>query len=174
MPKALLRISKSKAAWEEGDVEQILKTNFRLRDGNWDLEPSVYEISEPRDEDYERSSLRAHVEHVASFLGPPANPSLHRLDAEGITADVTASPGQTRFQFANLAHREIRLDGEASLRALVQQLLDEVASRGVPVAIADVLDYILSVADGLEWSDAATSDSRVSAWVQYARRRAPK
>src|SRR5438045_8302918 len=108
MAHILLRVAKRRAAWESPiELDSLLKTEFRTREGEIDLTVSVYEI--------ERGDvLRAIVEHSAGVgLDPPRGGV--GIDAASDRSSVD-TPGETGFRFTNAAHRELRFADEDDLR----------------------------------------------------------
>lgn len=172
MPRALLRVgTRNRAAWESADVDQIMKLDFRLRDGAWDFRPSVYEIEADDDQGLRRLAVRVHAEHTASFLRPPRHGS-PSFDVDGLAPGaIDATPGQTQFEYANRCHREIALTGERELRQLIVDLLAGRAIRERAISLDDLLRYIAERldADDPEWLAASVTDPGHN-WAKPARR----
>jgi hypothetical protein len=169
---AIVRISKSKAAWETSDPEQVMKANFRDRYGDWDLRPSVYEVVGDPSE-LPRSTLRVHVEHVASLLSPPAKGAMHHVDLNETSPKLSSSPGQTCFAFANNAHREVLLDDEGALRAFVDAILAKLPGAARDVTLDQVLDHINESLGEAAWI-AASANAKVASWVELVRKKRKK
>ena len=165
--RRLIRLSKSKAAWEEAIANapdattQLMKAEFRKFDGTWDLRISVYE-SDGTD------VVRLVSEHVASFLQPfkKAKPIVDAHDAGG---SVETTPGSTNFVLSNERHRELVLTNESALRELAQTLVKQFTQRAVNVEADEVLAYIAGADD--EWAEAARINAKVAAWMKVAARK---
>lgn len=163
MLRLLLRFSKSAAAWENGDVTEVMKTNFRTPDGGWDLRVSVYEIEAPSEPVLERRIVRVCAEHVASFLRPHRK-ATPLLDTNGL-APTESTCGRTEFSYANDCHREVVLSDEQDLRAFVEQLRRDRSARAKEVAMSDIRSHVASMHARCEWVDAAARNANVRAWI---------
>src|SRR5690349_1635292 len=124
MPRVVLRVGKRKTSWETKEVETIVQTEFKERNGVLDLRPSVYVVDAPGNEAALSEVVRVVAEHTASFLSDPPkgtrNPDLNGL------ADMVQTPGNSKFAFANAHHHEISLQDADALRDLVRRALSEI------------------------------------------------
>src|SRR4051812_36814511 len=115
----VLRIKNRQVAWEEDDLEQLLRSEFRTKENEPDLKPSAYLIIEETDDHGRASCLRAKAEHVASFNSPPPKHGRSDVDLAGLgIGEVVPVRGKTQFEFTRNAHVEVVLSSEQQLREL--------------------------------------------------------
>jgi len=146
MPALLLRVAKRRTAWESvADLDLLLKTEFRTKDGSPDLTVSVYEIDRG-------DVLRAIVEHSAGVgLAPPRGGL--GIDMASDRTTVT-TPGETHFAFTEAAHRELRFIDETDLRLFLEQtIVPTLSGRTLIVTKQQIKDFVKWRRDenDLEW-----------------------
>lgn len=156
----LFRFVRRAAAWEEDrTVDQIIEIEFRTRDGNVDLRPSVYAVEQ------DAELIQACAEHTT--ICDPKRPTL----ALNCTTDrpVEMTPGSLSFEFTRERHREILLKDRADLAGLVKTLKGE-RTRHVRVTEAEVTSYVTAriEREDPEWIAAATADN-AKKWVRRFR-----
>ena len=162
MPRRLvLRLGRRRTAWEKTNPQEIAEVEFKNPDGaGLDLQPSVYILNAATDDETRTLTVRVRSEHSASFLSPPKPAGTLEVDLEGaLEGDPVVSAGETRFQFANAAHAELRLRDDAAVVQLVQRVLDQLPTRAIRVSLRDILEYVDQrlVANDPEWIAVAGS-----------------
>jgi hypothetical protein len=175
MPRLILRVSKRKTSWETRDVDNIVNTEFKDRDGGVDLVPSVYVLDSAHDDDALRQDVvRVHAEHAASFLQNPPK-GARSIDLDGLV-EPSPTPGETDFQFANSRHHEVHLSSVDDLRALVQQTLSTLDTRVRPVERDAMLGYAASklAEQDAEWRAATQPGKPGHEWLALIRKRAQR
>lgn len=169
MTRLLVRFAKRKAAWEEANAAQIREVEFRDKDGEYDLRPSVYEIDE-------EDLVRAFAEHAAAApIDPPG--SALSIDFLGVLCRIEPHPGNDRFAFTRDKHRELALSTPAELDAAIEFVCAELCSRKRETSKSSVYQYVsarLEANDG-EWRDLAESVAAKD-WLKrlYSRRGQPR
>jgi lysophospholipase L1-like esterase len=140
----LLRVWWRKTALEE-DAATIRQIEFETAEGAPDLSPSVYAITQPE-------VVAVVTEHFAgNGLKEVKNEKAGHLDLASIYAGTPrATPGNDWFRRAREAHRELQLENEAELLALIARLAE--CSRH-PFTKADAKAYIRERVDArdAEW-----------------------
>lgn len=110
-------------------------------------------------------------EHAASFLAPPRCVGALAVDAAAGPMRCVASPGTTRFSFANGRHHELCFDGEAQLLAFARQLCGPPATEPVERERKELLHYARSrLAEGdPEWVSGLQAAPKGAAWLNAIR-----
>jgi hypothetical protein len=141
--------------------QEIAEVEFKNPDGaGLDHQPSVYILNAATDDEARALTVRVRSEHSASFLSPPKPAGTLEVELEGaLEGDPVVSAGETRFQFANAAHAELRLRDDAAVVQLVQRVLDQLPTRAIRVSLRDILEYVDQrlVANDPEWIAVAGS-----------------
>ena len=117
----IIRFAKRKAAWEETSAEVIRDIEFRRKDGEYDLRPSVYCIDG-------RESVRCFAEHAAAApIEMPA--SALGLDFTDTKLSLANTPGSSKFKFIEQCHREIIAESATDLCGLIASVLSDSANK---------------------------------------------
>ncbi|AKT44063.1 hypothetical protein [Chondromyces crocatus] len=130
----LFRFARRGANWEEDlPIEELQKREFKSKHGGPDLRPSVYEL-----DGQTGPLLRAYAEH-AHHIDPPTR----ALAIESSVKDraVQTTPGKLAFAFVRDQHREILLNDEADLLALISELVAKGGEGRIPIPKQDVIAY---------------------------------
>lgn len=127
-----LRVGRRRTAWESNNIDTIVKNEFQSR-GELELEASVYLIEETQ-------TTQAVAEHCASnALGVRGFANIDLLT----NRELVESPGETRFAFTRVVHRELRFRDEADLRDyLANQILPTIEARTRVVSKAQIRAYV--------------------------------
>ena len=142
----LVRIGKRRLAWEESEPAEIARIEFRDRDGNLDLRPSVYEVDAVDAGVPHRGQIvRVHDEHAVSVISPPRGGDDLIVDG---AFEVEEEYGETLFSFANERHRELRFPDEPALIAFVGVLMGSRSERRVQLGRDELFAYIAARLDG--------------------------
>ncbi|MBN2797736.1 MAG: hypothetical protein JXX28_01195 [Deltaproteobacteria bacterium] len=129
----LARVLKRRTSLEQQDAEVFLETEFRTREGRFDLALSVYQIDRGEE-------LQAACEHVLSFISPKRGVAL--LNAQGVAGpSLRISPGSTLFRFTRTQHRELVFEDEDAPRTFTQTLVPMLQQRGTRFSGGDLLKY---------------------------------
>jgi hypothetical protein len=124
MTSFLVRFARRQASWE-GDLslEEVQQAEFKARDGNPDLRPSVYIVA-----DTESALTQVYAEHCAT---PPITPERTTIgiDTTECADRILNTEGSPRFATAREAHREYEIPDLAALLAFVDRLRDRVKAR---------------------------------------------
>lgn len=166
--RLVIRVGKRKTSWESQDVDTIVNTEFKDRDGVIDTQPSVYEVTASNDAQLRQDVVRVVAEHAASFLNDPPK-GTRNLDLDGL-ATATPTPGESKFSFANAHHHEVQLGGLDGLRDLVRRALVDVDRRLHSVSREELLGYAATqlAADDAEWTGALADRE---AWLRLIKKR---
>ncbi|MEW6249634.1 MAG: hypothetical protein AB1716_03225 [Planctomycetota bacterium] len=148
----LLRVARRRASLEAGSAREFMRIEFTSDAGDFDLAPSVYEIS-PAD------AVRAHTEHYAWNGLRPAGRT--NFDLQQLHRVQRATQGNTGFTFADAAHRELLFESTEDLEAVTIRLLNEIAVRSVEVTPSQMRAYVIS-----------RYRERDPEWVRFAQRAA--
>lgn len=144
-----------------------MKFEFKQKNGEWDLKPSVYEIEAETRAELHQLLLRVYSEHSASLLERPPR-GCSPINTEGAhDPSPTTSPGSTFFSFANSCHREFALGSADELQRLVACLLSEYTIRCQRmVNPSDMLAYASGQLDkkDREWLDFIQTHPNGSKW----------
>ena len=146
-----MRFAKRKAAWETADLGQIRDVEFKDKDGDYDLRPSVYEIDE-------KQIVQAFAEHAATAPIDPPRSALG-IDFSGVQFPLLRKPGGKRFALIREQHREVELDSQSDLEDMIATVCRDLSARRRDVPKSAVYKYVggqLEAADH-EWIDIAES-----------------
>jgi hypothetical protein len=125
---------KRKAAWEATDAREIREVEFKTKDGQYDLRPSVYEIEE-------EELVQAFAEHAAAApIDPPG--SALGIDFFGVRSKVESALGNDKFSFIRAQHREIALSSASELDEVIELARRELSSRRRDIPKASVYTYV--------------------------------
>lgn len=156
----LLRFARRRTAWESPSAEYVRDIEFRDREGNPDLRPSMY-LVEPGD------IIRCYAEHAAAIPVDPPRSALVVFSEACADERVHEEPGSEKFAFIRGRHREVHVVDEAALTAFVACLLVGLKVEHAEVAARDVVAYgqaRVLARDG-EWLAVVTApDSK--AWMK--------
>ena len=160
MPKLFRFAKKRLTAWDarRTDVE-ICEIEFRTRDGQPDLRPSVYETEDSQ-------LVQTCAEHSAALISPP-NPSI-AIHAAVPGFSTRMCPGDTGFSFTVSVHREIEISDERDLLRFVHEIRLNLEERTHRVSQRDREEYALSriASRDHEWIAAVKrSKDRPGSWV---------
>jgi hypothetical protein len=143
----VVRFAKRKAAWETADATNIRDVEFKNRDGDYDLRPSVYEVEEGQ-------LVQAFAEHAgAAPIEPPR--STLSINLRGSRFALERTPGKDRFAFTRQQHREISLSTMEELDELIHFACQDLVARSSEISKASVCKYVseqLATQDK-EWID---------------------
>ena len=145
----LLRVTKRKSSWEDAvGFDESFRTEFRAKDGSFDLNLSVYEI-----DDYDERVIQTYAEHAAGLgLNPPRGAT--NLDLSYPERPVVKTPGTSIFQFTKHAHRELPFIDKQELEGFARRLYDEVCIRSRKTTKQQLREYVRSrvaVNEDTEW-----------------------
>jgi hypothetical protein len=146
MPALLLRVARRRVAWETAhDLDNLIQTEFRTRDGTTDLSISVYEIDEGE-------IAQTFAEHSAGAgLDPPRGGLGFNVASE---RSGTPSPGETGFAFTISRHRELKFENANDLRQFLKDVVvPDLTNRKREVAKTDLRAFIRDrrAANDVEW-----------------------
>jgi len=165
---------RSKLAWETGDVEAILDTEFR-RQGATELGMSVYHVVVDQSSPPGVEVVQVHVEHSASFFSPPREETTIDYDVSDASPApfaIDATPGETMFRFANERHRDFVFASEVHLIKFLTSAATA-AERRVEIPSDQLQDYIVARVDGgdPEWAMNRRDDpeQRIKKWDKKCR-----
>jgi len=132
----LLRIGRRRTSWESADVVTIVETEFRRRDGEIDLRPSVYEVA-----DELPTIVRTHAEHCAAAgMHPPRDGCRHvNLAIDGQM--VRESPGNDYFEHTNSCHRELVFESEGAMCTFLSEIVKDASTRRRRTHGSDIRSY---------------------------------
>lgn len=169
MTRLVVRFAKRKAAWEEANARQIREVEFRDKNGEYDLRPSVYEIEDA-------DLVRAFAEHAAAApIDPPG--SALSIDFLGVRSRLDQQPGNDKFAFTRDRHRELALSTPAELDAAIELVCTDLSARKRATSRSSVYQYVSGRLDAndSEWIDVAESIAAKD-WLKrlYARRGSPR
>ena len=151
MTRVIVRFAKRKAAWEGADATQIREVEFRDKNGEYDLRPSVYDIDQV-------DLVRAFAEHAAAApIDPPG--SALSIDFLGVESPLSQQPGNDKFAFTRDRHRELTLSTRAELDAAIEFVCSNLSERTRDTSKASVYAYVSErlEANDSEWVDLADS-----------------
>ena len=166
----LLRVAQRETSWTEPDIHTICVAEFSRKNGlpGFDLTPSVYQIAE------RTHATRAVAEHwAAGNLDRPMSGRRH-VDLQGLGPEPTHAPlTGGPFTFIREAHRELRLETEEALRALITALRADLAARCVDQVTGDAIkDYVgdrLRAGD-TEWTAFCSTSPKGAKWRRFEKR----
>jgi len=140
--------------WEDAQVDNILKVEFRADGGGIDLEPSVYAIGND-------DVTRTVAEHSAgSGCDPPRSLPNVALSSD---RELIETAGETGFSFTTANHREMRFESENDLRAFILDVvLPDIERRAHVASKQAVRDYVRGrLAEGdPEWTSFVATHDR--------------
>lgn len=146
MSGVVVRFAKRKAAWEAADASVIREVEFKNRDGQYDLRPSVYEVGEEH-------LVQAFAEHAAAApIDPPG--SALGIDLTGAPFELKPEPGSDKFSFTRDRHREFALSSASELDLVIVHACRDLTSRRREIPRASVYKYVSErlEADDEEWT----------------------
>lgn len=156
MTCAVVRFARRKASWELPDAASIRDVEFKTREGEVDLRPSVYDIDDS-------DLTKAFAEHAAAApIDPPG--SALGVDLAGLEMTLDPTAGNDRFAFTRAHHREIKLESVEQLDTLIDLARVEREKRSRPVLKANVYKY---VTECLQAGDPERSDLAGSAAARH-------
>jgi hypothetical protein len=129
-----IRIAKRRTSWTlpPADIRNI---EFKDRQGNPDLRPSVYEIIAPDNE-----VTRACTEHYAAIPLKVESRVLSIFTGE--QRSVVPSDGNSKFSFIQTRHREVDLADESALMSFIDSLSQQLKNSATKeVAPQDMIAY---------------------------------
>lgn len=143
MTAHVIRLARRRTAWESGDIQQLVETEFLTRNGAVDLSASVY-VFDASPAAFKGTVVQVRAEHVASFLNPPRERDYGtNVDLEGTLPRAPApEDGATRFRFTIEAHRNAVFENRQELEATLHVALVDIASRTHDVTRGEVIEYI--------------------------------
>jgi hypothetical protein len=147
----VVRFAKRKAAWEGANASEIREVEFKTKDGQYDLRPSVYEVSEEQ-------LVQAFAEHAAATpIDPPG--SALGIDFAAVRFKVEPELGSDKFPFTRFRHREVVLSSASELDEVIALACRELASRRRDIPKAAVYAYVGErlAANDREWTDLVES-----------------
>jgi hypothetical protein len=158
--RIVLRVSKRRTSWESRNVDEIVQTEFKTRDGVIDTEPSVYVLEAESEQTLRSDVVRVVAEHAASFLNDPPKGAKH-VDLQGL-ANTARTPGTSRFTFANARHHELAVGDVDALRGVIERAIADIDQRFHPVDRDELIAYAAARidADDPEWASALTDRDR--------------
>jgi hypothetical protein len=143
----LVRFAKRKAAWETPDPAKIREVEFKDKNGQYDLRPSMYDVAEEQ-------IVQAFAEHAAAApIDPPG--SALGIDFSGVRFKVEAELGSDKFSFTRDRHREVVLSSTSELDEVIELACREFEKRRRDIAKASVFKYVSErlAANDKEWTD---------------------
>ncbi len=147
MTGLVVRFAKRKAAWENPDAATIREVEFKDKNGQYDLRPSTYAVSEEQ-------IVQAFAEHAAAApIDPPG--SALGIDLSGVRFKVEAELGSNKFSFTRDRHREVVLSSTAELDEIIELACREFKRRRRDITKASVYKYVSDrlAANDKEWTD---------------------
>lgn len=158
MSAVIVRFAKRKAAWETPDITEIRNVEFRTRDGEYDLRPSVYEVEEEQ-------VVQTFAEHAAAAPIEPPGSALG-IDFSGVRFKLEVQPGNDKFAFTCACHREFVLATIADLDEIITFACRDLTKRRREIAKDSVTNYVTArlEADDEEWTELL--DPPTSKWLQ--------
>ncbi len=147
MRQVVVRFAKRKAAWETGDATHIREVEFKDKDGEYDLRPSVYEVDRGE-------VVRTFAEHAAAApIDPPG--SALGIDLRDLRFPLEPELGNDKFAFTRDRHREMALSSRAELDELIAHACKDLAVRKVEITKTSVYEYVSERLEALdkEWLD---------------------
>ena len=145
MSKHLIRFARRRlTVWRpERTAREVQELEFRDQNGLPDTRPSVFEIEL-------EDLVQAYAEYSTLLAWTQ---STFGINVEGIATRLKQSPAGTLFNLTESAHREIILDNEGELLAVIDQIRQDFQNRKHDVQKAEVEKYArdrLAAADP-EW-----------------------
>lgn len=147
MTCVVLRFARRKAAWETADAAQIRDIEFKNKNGDYDLRPSVYEVNQ-------NEVVRAFAEHAAAAPIDPPGAALG-IDLSQSGFSLKSEPGNPKFCFTKEKHRELVLSTVADLDEVIAWVCKDINRRRTEITKMSVYQYISERLDALdkEWCD---------------------
>jgi len=142
-----VRFAKRKAAWETADAAHIREVEFKNKDGQYDLRPSVYEIEK-------NQVVQAFAEHAAAApIDPPG--SALGVEFGGSRFTLLSTHGNEKFELTGNQHREVALNSKAELDEVIELVCSELTTRQTEITKASVYAYVSGRLDAKdsEWLD---------------------
>jgi hypothetical protein len=159
----LLRRVRRLASFENNDLANLWKLEFRTGDNRPDLSISVYEV-----EDQTGRFAQVHAEHCASIpIDPP------KRDGEGLNlsnldgTEVVSTPGKSQFIFTRERHREVKLASADALQAAIVIIASQREERMRVVAQKEIQLYVHQqlAANDDEWVRVCASNESWQKWA---------
>lgn len=161
----LLRVLRRRTSLETKDAGILCQTEFRTKEGELDLRPSVYETTPER-----ALAIQVFAEHSASVpLDPPRGGCL--VDVTGLFAGaVVPTTGKSLFEYTRIAHREVRLTTVADLLEMGRRLVENGPRQRYDVTKEELRTYVGGHmgAQDPEWTRFATTSPKGPDWVRFA------
>lgn len=159
----LIRFSKRRTSWESTDASFICKSEFKDRNGNYDLRPSVYEIDD-------QEIVRTYAEHIAAIpIDPERGNGCSAVDFFlGSSVKVEQTVGMKDFQLIFRQHRELVFSDKDEIETVISTIVDEIEARHWKVSKSDVQNYArerLSAEDE-EWIAVVEKNKTKKRWLR--------
>lgn len=145
--------------------QEFIEVELWRRDRNApDLRVSTYRVED------DGETTRVMAEHAASFLSPPWRMDALQVEKSWQGVECPATPGATRFEFANSRHHEYQFADSAELLRHVERLLLTTPSPLVGRSRPELLAYVSAriVEEDLEWTEALQRAPHGATWARSA------
>ncbi|MDO8446654.1 MAG: hypothetical protein Q7T53_11225 [Deltaproteobacteria bacterium] len=166
-----IRIIKRKSAWELNNPLEVIKIEFVNSNGSgFDLKPSVYKIDSTDNDTKRSSALRAHTEHIVSFLQPKGPSKLASIDTYFSDLPLPEpTMSKSLFQYTQNSHHEYEFSDDGQLCNFVERLINNKDERILEFTRSDVELYIkqkVEIEQNEEWISLSSSNSQVYLWTK--------
>ncbi|MDQ3398240.1 MAG: hypothetical protein M3511_10820 [Deinococcota bacterium] len=150
----------------EGSVDELVETEFKMKDGSYDLRVSVYAIALSVDKEL----VQTCAEHTAgNDLNPGPKGTLDLTDAAS-TTHIKQTPTQNKifdFTYTSSVHHEVEFRDEGMLRSYLDKIFEDIAnrSRNVGKRAITTYAYVRYSQNDDEWLEVCQLSADVKQWV---------
>lgn len=132
-----LRLRRRRTSLITDDVQTVMESEFLDRDGNPDLQLSVYEFS---NDGIQGLVIQVHCEHAASANADPKG--AWHIDVEGCYEKAPSVKPDGFFAFSRQAHRELIFSSKDDLLQFSACLMQNHEARTQIVERNELCDYV--------------------------------
>jgi hypothetical protein len=161
----LIRLLKRRASIE-GGLDDLIETEFKTKDGSYDLRVSVYALVLSLNEEL----VQTCAEHTAgNDLDPRPKATLDMADAAS-AAHIKQTPTQNKifdFTYTSSIHHEVEFDDESSLKSYLRNIFEGIANRSRNIEKRAITTYAYARynINDQEWQRVCQLSADVKKWV---------